>query len=307
MLTALMLGLAATNPLAPLRAQDERLARVGYRLASAGAALCRADGHPAGFVVERISQYAPSVRAAAAAAGLGPLPTVTVVVAGSPAAAAGLRVGDQIVAIDGTPVAPEDPAAAPIGYASTGRVRVAIDDALADGRVLLDVTSGADHRAVVIAPPPGCHAQFEVRPSGKLGGSSDGTIVQITSGVLDATATDAELASVVAHELSHNILRHPQTLKAIGRPRRAVRASEAAAERLSVYLLDAAGYSFDEAVAARERIGRRTSWGVLADGTHPGWKETLALMRSEHSRILSLRAASQPVLPPTDLAPPPAG
>lgn len=297
----MLLALAVADPLSALRAQDEAVARVGYQLASAGAAFCRGDGHPAGLVVERLSQYPPAERPAAIASGLGTLPTITVVVPGAPAATSGLHVGDQLAAIEGERIAAEDPARAASGYDAVAAVRSLLGKAMADGTARLDVVSNGQSRALSVVAPAGCNGQFYVRPGNRLGGSSDGDIIQITAGLVDFIRSDTELAAVIAHELSHNILRHPQRLEAIGRPRRAVRDTEIAADRLSVYLLDAAGYPFDEALAARERIGRKTSWGILGDGTHPGWRQTIALMQAEHARIVALRAASQPVRPPAEL------
>jgi hypothetical protein len=294
---ALALALLAADANALLRQQDETLARVGYRLATSAAPLCEGRGRAAGFVVERASLYPKGSRGGA---GVGALPTVTVVVPGSPAAAAGLKVGDEIAAIGGEAVAAEDPSA-PMAYEPTAAVRARLDTALGGGPVQLTVASPARRRVVTLAGAPSCTAEFSVRPGSKINSYSDGTILQITSGVMASARTDAELAAVVAHELAHNILRHPQRLKAIGRPRAAVRRTEVAAERLSVYLLALAGYSLDEGFALRDRLARKTDWGVLGDGTHPGRKETMALLAGERARIESLRALGEPVRPPADL------
>lgn len=300
LLLALALAQAVADPSALLRRQDETLARVGYRLASRGAALCLPTGHPAGLVVERASLYPQSARGQA---GVDALPTVAVVVPGSPAAEAGLKVGDRLTAIEGQAIAPEDVTRVAVGYAPTAAVRARIDAALADGRTELGVTSSTGTRTVRIDAPAGCAAEFAVRPGGKLNSYSDGTIVQITSGVVAFTRSDAELAAVVAHELSHNILRHPQSLAASGRSRSAVKRTEVEAERLSVYLLALAGYPLDEAFALRDRLGRQTDWGILGDGTHPSRKETQALLATERARIEAMVARGEPIRPPADLAP----
>ena len=194
----------------------------------------------------------------------GTLPTVTIVVPGSSAAAAGLRVGDQIASIAGATIDPElgwrsDVLCADCGHSGTAWIR-----RLARTGPELSVISGGHRRAVQLIVSPGCSAEFSVRPSKKLNSYSDGKILQITSAVMSFCKTDAELAAVVAHELAHNILRHPERLRAIGRSRAAVRHTEVEAERLSFYLLALAGYSLDEAFALRDRLSRKTDWGILS-------------------------------------------
>ena len=81
----------------------------------------------------------------------------------------------------------------------------------------------------------------------------------------------------------------------------AIRASEIAADRLSLYVLDRAGYSPDDAVAFWTKFLRANDLGILSDRTHPGWKTRVAALHAELARLKALKASSRPVDPPADL------
>lgn len=294
---------AMDRALADLAARDERVARVGYRLVTRAAALCPVAGHPTGFALDRLTGYGPASRPAAARRGIGDQPTVTSVVAGSPAALAGVRVGDQLTAIDGVTFA-DGPALSPRGdptaVAAADRV---VADALANGRAELTLRRGGGERRSAIVVPPGCATRFGVRPEPALRGYADGLTVELTAGLVDLAATDGALAVPLAHELAHNILGHPAVLRASGRTADRVRATEVAADRLSVYLLDLAGYDFAETLAFWGRAGPKIDHGILGDRTHPRWRARVAAMTVEHDRIVAMRTAGQAIRPPADLLP----
>lgn len=286
-----------------LAAQDETVLRVGERLAVRGAPLCGAGGWSAGMTVQQLSRFGAPFRAAATAVlGVTTRPTITAVAAGGAAAAAGLQPGDVIAAIDGTVFAAEAAGGKSGDFAATARAHDAIDRAFADGRAQLVVVRGGREIEVAVAARPGCAARFDVRAGRSNNASSDGTYVQISSDLIEQAHGDAEVATVLAHELAHNILRHPQQLKASG-PRPRVRDTEKAADRLSVYLLDAAGYPVDAAVAFWSRWGRQNDLGIFSDRSHPGWKQRVASIATEAAAIAAARAAGQAVRPPADLLP----
>ena len=112
-LAAVLLTIGAAPVSAPadvatleaLRAADLRLGAIGYRLATANAALCTEQAPVPGLVVHAVDQYAGSEQPAARAAfGFATGVAVEGVVPGSPAARAGLRADDSIVSVNGQPV-----------------------------------------------------------------------------------------------------------------------------------------------------------------------------------------------------------
>lgn len=286
-----------------LKSQDEAVLRVGERLVVNGVSYCGAAGRSAGMVVQRLAQYGADYRAAAASvSGVAALPTITAIVPGGAAATAGLRPRDAIVAIDGHAFEPDPPSRRAGDFAGTSAVLDIIEDALADGRARLQVTRGGRPLTIDLSPRPACRARFDVRAGRSNNASSDGTYVQVSSDLVGQAQGEDELAAILAHELSHSILRHPQRLTG-PRPRPRVRDTEIEADRLSVYLLDAAGYSPAAAIAFWRRWGRKNDWGILSDGTHPGWKQRVGLIEAEAAAIEAARADGRTVRPPEDLRP----
>lgn len=285
-----------------LAAQDAAVLRVGERLSVAAFPLCGGSGWSAGMTVQRLDQYRTDLRPVAATElGLTNRPTITQVVAGGAAEQAGLRGGDAIVAVDG--VSFDEVRGGRKGFEGVQQAHDAIDRALADGRANLVVLRGAQRLNVTLVARPACQVRFDVR-AGKStkDASANGTYVQVSSGLVAYTRSDGELAAVLAHELAHHILRHPHALEAKGkRPR--IRDTEVEADRLSVYLMDAAGYSPADAIAFFTRWGPQTDLGILSDRTHPGWKKRVATIQAEAAAIAASKAAGRPVEPPPDLRP----
>lgn len=289
-----------------LHDQDERLARVGHRLAVRGLPLCPRRGWATGMTVQLAGQLSRPYRAAAARLlGLADRPTIVIVVAGSAADRGGLRPGDRIAAIDGMPFAPEPPAGAEGAFEPSARVLDTIDAAFADGRASFEILRAHGTVPVDVVADPGCQARFDVRAGGATNASADGNTVQVTSELAAAAASDPALAAVVAHELAHNILGHPQQLERVaggllpgfGKSGRLMRRTEIAADRLSMYLLALADYPLDEAIAFWSGFAREKDYGIFSDRTHPGWRERVAAMREEAAQIEELRARGQPIRP----------
>lgn len=258
-----------------LRAVDARLAAIGYRLATANAALC-ADKQPGtGAVIHAIDQYAPALRPAARSAFGFPAPVaVETVVPGSPAEAAGVAAGDGVAAVAGRPV----PAATngPATPATRDAVLALIDAQPADAPLSVSLVHGGE-RVATLRPVPACHARFEVLLGPAMTAQSDGLTVQIGVCYL-ARYDDATIAAIAAHELSHVILRHRARLEAagvhwgvfaeVGRSARLFRRTEDEADALSVALLRNAGYDPQAAVRFWQGGVGGLDGGVFHSRTH---------------------------------------
>lgn len=291
----------AATVVALLKSQDDGMLRIGERLVVDGARFCAESGYSAGMTIQLLAQYGQDYRAAAAASGIGDRPTVTGTAPGSAAATAGLQPGDQIARIDGRDFAPIA-ASRPSGtFAPTAAALDAIERAMEDGHAQIEIVRAGKHLTVSLTPRRACHARFDVRAGRSANASSDGVQIQVSSDLVSDTRGDSELAAVLAHELAHNILRHPQRLKGPA-PRPTVKQTEIEADRLSVYLLDAAGFGTQGAETFWSRWGRAHDWGIFAAGTHPGWKQRIAIIRTEAARIADMKRAGTPVVAPAELA-----
>lgn len=287
-----------------LARQDAAVLRVGERLAVANAGLCGDSARSAGFSVHQLSQYGAVYRPAARAIlRISERPTVALTVPGGAADSAGVRPGDVIVAIDGHAFAESAPTRNAGEFAGIATAHDVIDAALADGRAELSLLRDGRPLALTVMPRAACRARFDVRAGRRNNASADGTYIQVSSDLVAQAQDDGQLAAILAHELAHNILDHPRQRRAKG-PRPSVRSTEIAADRLSVYLLDAAGYGVADAVAFWGTWGRANDLGILSDRSHPGWQKRIALIETEARLIAATKAAARPVVPPVDLLPP---
>ncbi|MCW3835483.1 M48 family metalloprotease [Sphingomonas canadensis] len=287
-----------------LQELDARLLAVGYRLAVSAGDLCP-QVPLAGFVVHDISQYPGGEQAAARATfgfGAGGAPLVLAVAPGSAAERAGLEPGDALETIDGAPPAPGSGARSS-SYARTAALIGQIDAAVADGALTLGVSHGGEHRVLDIALDRGCASRFEVSAEDGFQSKADGTYVQISTDTIFYADSEEELAVVVAHELSHNILRHRERLDAagikrglpqmFGRNARLTRRTEDEADRLAVYLLDRAGYPTSAIASFWERFRRDKGAGIFRIATHSSERQRIAMSEREIARIAKMKAAGQ--------------
>lgn len=300
------LAVAATaqQPADSLRQLDERVLTIGHRLAVEGRALCASHQYHAGFAIHDLSQYGGAHRRALASTGLADGPGVLALVAGGPAAGAGLQSDDILVAVDGTPL-PRAPEGIENSFAPTGRIIDALEHAFSDGYAVLAIRRAGVARSIEVPAVLGCASRFQVVPSDRFNALADGRYVQVTSALVAFAADDSELAGLIAHELAHNILRHRDRLNAagidrgllqhFGRNARLTRETEREADRFAVYLLARAGYDPSALIRAWRRAAPRG--GSLFAGTHPRWRERIATVRAEIEEVERLRAAGLEIRP----------
>lgn len=262
-----------------LAQKDLRLASVGYRLALANAPLCDRTSRNPGWVLHDEFQYSDS-RIARAAFGLRASIGLSAVVPGGPAEAAGLKAGDGIVAINGKDIVslPGKPRSIKRMEAVTSK----LSDALASsGPLNVTAQTAIGQKNFTLNPPAICASKFWLDTKSSLDAGADGEAVRVTEGLLTFTAQDdTELAAVVAHEISHNLLRHRERIST-NRSNKVILATEIEADRLSVWLMANAGYDPTAALRFAERYGRKTGHGIFSDGTHLRWKNRVKVMQAE--------------------------
>jgi beta-barrel assembly-enhancing protease len=218
-----------------------------------------------GLTAKNRYSYGDEFVDAASALGLDDRLRVINVLPGSGAERAGIEQGDilLVAGIDPIPASrdAERDAAALVGAELHGRDTVHMTVSREDERITTDVPA-----------TPACAFSVELGDIDQRGNYSDGHRVLVTRGMVDAAKSDAELASVIAEEMSHSLsaqesdiagakvidelhVLHVTPPLAMLPTRSVVHSQNASAEWqvLAMYLLQRAGYSIDEAAAFWQR------------------------------------------------------
>ena len=125
-------------------------------------------------------------------------PTVISVVEGSPAAAAGIVAGDEIIALDGELISLTSTANWMAGWLKHHGARPVQANLRRDG----------EDRTVTIDPVMGCAIPISYVTADDTNAYTDSKKIVINSGIVALAKTDAQLAHIIGHELAHANLGH---------------------------------------------------------------------------------------------------
>lgn len=286
-----------------VRAADNQLATIGWRLSVPNAALCDRLEAGTGLQLHTLDQFDPDSRAAAKAHfGFATPVAVEGVIANSPAERAGIRRDDSLVRVGSVEIA------AMPGKSGTTQRLVATQLAIAalapDAPIEVEAIRAGAPVKLTIQPVPACRSRFELLLSSGYNARADGTMVQISSQFLDEY-TPEQVAAAVAHEFSHNILHHRDRLEArgvdfgmlsgFGGNVKYFRQTELQADLLSVYLLANAGYPPRASIDFWQRFGPSKAGGIFRSRSHPHWRDRVATLEAEIAKLETISA--RPMIP----------
>lgn len=255
-----------------LRRDDVQLASVAFTVLTRNADRCGTAVAPqSGLVLHARAQYQPRDRAGAGRHfGLGRWPGVMGVVAGSPAARAGFRQDDQLLAVNGRSLADTGDADAAPSRATVDRAERIVAEELARGPATLAYRRrGRDAEAVVTAVA-GCASRVELLADDRLNAWADGERIIVGARLLEACGSDDDLAFVIAHELAHNLFWQTRRKRVAG-------TVEIEADRLAVEMAAAAGFDPQRAIRTWSAAFRRAG----ASATHPAPVERIAALEAD--------------------------
>ena len=304
-----------------------RLSRVAHRVGAGAVAFC---GESVGWSIGIFPLNSPMLdgefkRPITTVFDLGTALTVLDVTPGSPAAAAGVAAGDELVSIAG--VAIPESARASKRVASL----IASNGPQKSGMPLVVRRDGREV-ALVVHPVKVCRFPYHVVSNPSVNAYADGEHMVFYTGLLDFAETDDELAQVYAHELSHNLLDHIDKQQQnqlagaalglvldvlaaaagvntggdfmrIGAQQGALAYSadfEAEADYLAVYMLARSGYDGRAGADFWRRLSSRNYESIDYSRTHPSHTYRAAALLEAANEVDRKQLAGLPLIP--DLA-----
>lgn len=268
-----------------LRQADLRVAAAAYRIALAGRPHCSQTFPLTGLLFHHLAEYEPADRLLMIERyGLDRGPGVLSVLAGSAAARAGLVAGDVLLSVNGAAFpSPREIAAERDRDRWRKRVEeseMRLEEQLRAGPARLRLLREGRELELLLDSIPACLGRVRLARSKQVNAFANGRYVVMTTAMLDFLRSDDELAVVLAHELSHNILRHPALLdeqgvpkkglfRAIGGNAKKVWQTEAEADRFGIRLMATAGYDVGAAIPFWRRYLGKYDWMPQIFRTHP--------------------------------------
>lgn len=275
---------SAFSELARLR---ERLDRVAYPVLRENTALCPKTRYDFGVKTHSLKSYSKALRPAAARElGAGDSPTVIYVRPGSAADKAGISVGDAVLNEAGKAV----PASSK-----------ALQAAFKSGERSVSLKSGESLRRVDVEPVAVCGYAVRLRLSTAVNAYANGRNITITSGLMDFTTSDSELALIVGHELAHNTMGHIRKVAtnyilSFGATRY-TRPFELESDYVGLYYIARAGFALDGVEDIWRRMALLNPRAVARAKTHPTYPDRLLRMSAARDEIAAKRAAGDPLVP----------
>ncbi len=302
-----------------------RLDTVAERLLVANADLCPESAARFGFRTATLSAFKGPYREALVRRwGETDAVVVSAVTPGSAAAAAGLQAGDQVVALEGQPVA---------GGKSGHEKWLKASQALYEKNMptlRLGVWRNGETRELTLQGVKGCAYNVVLDDeSSDLNAYADGKRLIVTRPMLRLAASDNELALVLAHELAHNARRHIAAktrnarvgmLGGLALDLAAAAAGgntqgefmklganigagmyspefESEADYVGMYFMARAGFTTDSAETFWRKMAAEEPRAILTKSSHPPTTQRYLTIAATREEIARKVAASAPLTP----------
>ncbi len=257
------------------KALNQRLIRLQAPLRLANRHLCPKTERDPGFITHKLEDYPPHMRIMAQEV-LGLSETgifIRHVRRGSPAQAAQIQDGDEIIAINGKTL-PTDASRARFYKALS---RNAFNSVVT--QITLKSANGQSYETNLRAQTA-CDVPASVIFSEDINGYTNGQEIFMTSALMKSVGDDINLSLVLAHEMAHIIAGHKDQVPSTK--------LELEADRMALILMHNAGLNVDKAIEFwRDAVHPHRDLQNKSD-THPSITARYENFRSEQSRIQKL-------------------
>ena len=265
---------------------QQRLMQVALPVLKANTDLCPKIHEDIGVVMHTIKSYSKPLRPAAKRElGAADKPSVRLIVKGSPAEVAGVKVGDQFLDDKNDVVTPQSKT---------------LQSQLKQGGNIR-VRRGEDELSLQVKSETICGYKVRLSQTSTINAYADGKNITMTSGMMSFVKDDNELALIIGHELGHNTMGHirkivSNIILSVGATRY-TRPFETEADYVGLYYMVRAGYNPEGVEEFWRRLAVTNPKYVARDKTHPRYPNRYLTIAATRAEIKSKQAAWQPLIP----------
>ena len=264
-----------------------RLWDVAYPVLAENTELCPKTRPDIGIVTHSLKTYPKDMREAAKREiGAGETPSVRRVIKGSAADKAGIKRGDVLLSEKGIPIS-----------AKSKSLRAQLEN----GPAPLRVKRGTQELSLSVTPREICDYSVKLSMGSTINAYANGRAITMTSGMMNFTQSDDELALIVAHELAHNTMGHIRKIVGnmivSGFATRYTRPFESEADYVGLYYLVRAGYNPDGTENLWQRMALIGPRSVGRAKTHPTYPDRYLRLSAARKEIAAKQAAGESLRP----------
>lgn len=263
---------------------SQRLLNLGRRVLLANAELCPRTRRGMGVLLHAEADYPEELRIAARRElGATDRPSVFQIAVNSPAERAGIQPGD-IFMENGKPMKVDT-----------------LQERLEASSVELVVLRNEQEVTVTIEPDTVCRSRMRLRPSTAINAYANGRNITVTTGMMNFTKSDDELALILGHELAHNTMGHIR--KVVGNmilsgfATRYTRPFESEADYVGLYYMVRANFDPTDVEAFWRRLADENPRSVNRAKTHPTFPDRYLRIAAARAEIEAKQASGEPLLP----------
>ena len=274
-----------TEALRKIESDTATLLNAGWPVLTANADLCPKTRASIGVKTHSLKSYSKRIRKTAETVlGADKSPRIFHIADGSPAALAGFKRGDVILNDKGEP---------------TKLNGKSWNEALADNAI--NVRRGDDVITLNVKPVTACDYNLRLSNTTAINAYADGRNITMTSGMMDFTKSDNELALIVGHELAHNTMGHIRKsvtnyIVSLGGTRY-TRPFESEADYVGLYYLTRAGYSPQGVESFWQRLSTVAPKSINRAKTHPTFPDRYLRIQAARDEILAKQNVGATLIP----------